>query len=340
MKKTFLILIFALSYLQPVIPADESPGAVRNKNRFQKVHLPTGFKLEAAAQKKFTGTFVNITLSARKFSQGNAVYVEIIPHEKENHELEVKSFSFDGKNVPLTGKKWGYRGFFGLSPRGKTGKRKIVLKYRYNKKPMTFLRSIDIKKTFFPVYKRPLDLGKYSDVRKRTPEEIKHIKKSKVKKKAAFSHRGKDLVTGIFSHPRDMHYITSPFWSKRVYMRYKKRKGKKIRLKSTSSIHRGLDLRGETGTPVYSIADGEVVLADNLYFEGNMVIIDHGNGIFTYFMHMSNLAVKKSDMAKAGSLIGHVGSTGSSTAAHLHVSLVIRGVQIDPLSLLPLPVRD
>jgi murein DD-endopeptidase MepM/ murein hydrolase activator NlpD len=304
------------------------------------VYMPPGYKLVAAKKKKFNSKYADIVLYARRFSQGNAVYVEINPHGKKNEKLEVKSFSFDNKRVPLTEKKWGHRGFFGISPRGRTGKRKIVLECVYDNKPLTLAYRVTIKRTWFPVYKRALDLGKYSDARKRTPEEIRHIKESKVKKKAAFRHKGKDLLTGILSHPRDMHYITSPFWSKRVYMRYKKRKGKKIRLKNTSSTHRGLDLRGETGTPVYSMADGEVVLADYLYYEGNMVIIDHGNGIFTYFMHMNDVSVKKNEIVKAGSLIGHVGSTGSSTAAHLHVSLYIRGAQVDPLSLLPLPVRD
>jgi murein DD-endopeptidase len=336
-KKTLLFLIIILFNFHPVISADENPG---NRKRLHKVSMPPGFKLEAAAKKKFNSKFVNIILYARKFSQGNAVYVEIYPQEKKSNEIKVKSFSFDNTRVPLTKKKWGYRGFFGLSPGGKTGKRKIILKCIYNKNPKAFVYRINIKKTWFPVYKRPLDLGKFSDVRKRTPEEIRHIKKSKAMKNEAFRHKGKDLITGNFSHPRDMHYITSPFWSKRVYQRYKKRNGKKIRLKSTSSLHRGLDLRGETGTPVYSIAGGEIVLADNLYYEGNMVIIDHGNGIFTYFMHMNDITVKKNDIVKAGSLIGHVGSTGSSTAAHLHVSLFLRGFQIDPLSLLPLPVKD
>lgn len=335
-----LPIIFSLLNIHPVISADKNPGAIRNKNRLHKVSIPPGFKLKAAAEKKFNNECVNITLYARKFSQGNAVYAEIYPHEKMKDKLEIKSFFFNNKNVPLTEKKWGYRGFFGLSPTLTTGKMKIALKYIYDNKPMTFARWIIIKKTRFPIYKKPLDLGKYSDVRKRTPEEIKHIKESKVKKKAAFGHRGKDLITGTFSHPRDMHYITSPFWSKRVYIKFRMRKGKKIWLRNKSNTHRGLDLRGETGTPVYSIADGEVVLADNLYYEGNMVIIDHGNGIFSYFMHLNDLAVEKDDIVRAGSLIGHVGSTGSSTAAHLHVSLFIRGIQVDPLSLLSLPVRE
>ncbi len=320
--------------------ADENRVKTSNNKRLHMVYMPPGFKRVSAVRKKFNSGFINLDLYAGKFSQGNAVYVEIYPHKNNDQKPEIKSFSFDNVTVPLTEKKWGYRGFFGISPGGKTGKRKLVLTCLKNKKEVTFTYVITIKKTHFPLYKRALDLGKYSDTRKRTPEETRHIKESKKKKKAAFSHRGKDLISGIFSHPRDMHYITSPFWSKRVYMRYRVKNGKKIRLKSTSRTHRGLDLRGEEGTPVYSLADGEVVLADNLYYEGNMVIIDHGNGIFTYFMHMNDTTVKKNQRVKAGTLIGHVGSTGSSTAAHLHVSLSMRGIQIDPLSLLSLPVRD
>ena len=79
--------------------------------------------------------------------------------------------------------------------------------------------------------------------------------------------------------------------------------------------------------------------AEKLYFEGNMVIVDHGNRIFSYYMHMSEIRVNPGDLVEAGQVVGLVGSTGMSTAAHLHVSVVINGVQADPLSFLARPYR-
>jgi murein DD-endopeptidase MepM/ murein hydrolase activator NlpD len=116
--------------------------------------------------------------------------------------------------------------------------------------------------------------------------------------------------------------------------------GKKVRGKNRIRVHRGLDLRGVKGTPVYALADGEVVLAEELFYEGNFVLVDHGNRIFSYYMHLDSLDVKKGDRVKAGQLLARVGSTGVSTASHLHVSFIIRGIQVDPLSILPLPFRD
>jgi murein DD-endopeptidase MepM/ murein hydrolase activator NlpD len=147
------------------------------------------------------------------------------------------------------------------------------------------------------------------------------------------------MLSRKLSHPRGMHYITSSFWKTRKYVRYKTEDGKKIRLKDQVKIHRGLDLRGKSETPVYAMGRGKVVLADKLYYEGNLLIIDHGNAVFTYYMHLHSIIVKPGDIVEAGQIVARVGSSGMSTASHLHVSLVMKGIQVDPLTLLSLPVK-
>ncbi len=97
-------------------------------------------------------------------------------------------------------------------------------------------------------------------------------------------------------------------------------------------------MRGKSGEPVFAITDGLVVLSHDMFYEGKMVLIDHGNKIFSYYMHLSEREVQTGDRVKSGDIIGAVGSTGMSTAPHLHVSFLIRGVQVDPLSLFSLPV--
>ncbi len=161
------------------------------------------------------------------------------------------------------------------------------------------------------------------------PEVLEFIKESSEKKKAAFGSSGEDIISSSFSHPRDLHYITSPFWSRRVYMRYKEENGKRIRLKNKVRVHRGLDLRGVEGAPLFALADGRVVLADMLYYEGNMLILDHGNGIFSYYMHLNSIRVKKGDTVHGGELWQRWLQCDFSPPRSA-CALMIRGVLVDP----------
>jgi len=123
-------------------------------------------------------------------------------------------------------------------------------------------------------------------------------------------------------------------------MQYGMVKGKYVRFKNKINYHSGIDLAGKAGAPVYAIAGGKIAIAENMYYEGNFVVIDHGSGIFSMYMHMGELKVKKDDVIEAGTLIGRIGSTGISTGPHLHVSFIINGTQVNPLSILPLPFRN
>ena len=101
------------------------------------------------------------------------------------------------------------------------------------------------------------------------------------------------------------------------------------------SYHRGVDLRGAEGTPIKAVADGKVAIAQNMYFAGNTVYLDHGQGVVSSYAHMSRLDVKPGEMVKAGQQIGLVGATGRVTGPHLHLGVNILGVAVDPLSLVP-----
>jgi murein DD-endopeptidase MepM/ murein hydrolase activator NlpD len=104
------------------------------------------------------------------------------------------------------------------------------------------------------------------------------------------------------------------------------------------SPHGGLDIAAPTGTPYYAPADGVVVLAaKNAQFtlEGHLLIIDHGNGVNSAFLHSSQLLVEKGQVVKQGQLIGKVGNTGRSAGAHLHWGMKWNAARIDPLPLVP-----
>lgn len=100
--------------------------------------------------------------------------------------------------------------------------------------------------------------------------------------------------------------------------------------------HQGLDYRVHTGTPVAAMNDGTVLIARFLYFEGNCVVIDHGQGLLTLYFHLSEIQVKEGAAVKRGEEIGLSGGTGRATGPHLHVSVRWQGTYLDPARLLQL----
>lgn len=102
------------------------------------------------------------------------------------------------------------------------------------------------------------------------------------------------------------------------------------------SPHGGVDFRGASGTPVHAPNSGVVVLASNLYYSGNTIILDHGLGLYSYFGHLSVISVKEGAMVKTGEVIGKVGATGVVTGPHLHWTVRLGGSRIDPIALLAL----
>lgn len=100
------------------------------------------------------------------------------------------------------------------------------------------------------------------------------------------------------------------------------------------SPHSGLDLKAATGTPVKSAGPGKVVLAADLYFSGNTVIVDHGGGLFTIYAHLSRFDVREGDAVEAGSTLGKSGATGRVTGPHLHWGAKIGETIFDPRALL------
>lgn len=101
----------------------------------------------------------------------------------------------------------------------------------------------------------------------------------------------------------------------------------------TPERHAGIDIDGETGDPVAAPNDGKVMMAEMLLNTGNTIILDHGNGLKSYFYHMDSLNVAVGDKVKKGDQLGTVGTTGYSTGAHLHYEVRIGADSIDPMRL-------
>ncbi len=100
------------------------------------------------------------------------------------------------------------------------------------------------------------------------------------------------------------------------------------------SPHSGTDFQASAGTPVKAPGPGMVVLATDLYFSGNTIIIDHGLGLYSYFAHLSQSIVPEGKPVSSGQTIGYVGATGRVTGPHLHWSVRLGAARVDPLSLM------
>ncbi len=157
-----------------------------------------------------------------------------------------------------------------------------------------------------------------------TPEQQKQIEEGQQIKKDYLNRITPEREwAGQFSAPAEA-AISDVFGSERIF------NGK------TSSPHLGLDFRVPSGTPVAAMNDGTVLLARPLYFEGNFVVIDHGQGLLTLYLHLSEFKVKEGDPVKRGQVVGLSGGTGRATGPHLHVAVRWQGTYLDPARLMRL----
>jgi len=116
--------------------------------------------------------------------------------------------------------------------------------------------------------------------------------------------------------------ITSPFGNKRVFNGQLK------------SFHNGVDFRARTATPVFAANSGIVKLAENLFYSGNAVVIDHGTGIFTIYAHLSRIDVAAGQHIEKGQPLGLTGATGRVSGPHLHWGVKVKGIAVNPLQLI------
>lgn len=120
--------------------------------------------------------------------------------------------------------------------------------------------------------------------------------------------------------------LSTPFGTKRIINN------------ETVSIHRGLDMQGQEGEPIYAANRGRVVLTEELFFGGDTLILDHGQGIFSIYMHLSGFTVSPGDIVAKEDVIGFVGSSGRSSGPHLHFGVKVGNISVNPLSVAGLPL--
>jgi len=153
-------------------------------------------------------------------------------------------------------------------------------------------------------------------------EQLKEINADKDVKQQTFATKNpQKLWEGTFVAPVSAP-ISDVFGTERVFN------------KEVLSRHQGLDYAVSAGTPVGAINRGTVLLARPLYFEGNCVIIDHGQGLLSLYLHLSEFRVKEGDEVQPNQMIALSGGSGRATGPHLHLAVRWQGIYLDPATLL------
>jgi murein DD-endopeptidase MepM/ murein hydrolase activator NlpD len=185
---------------------------------------------------------------------------------------------------------------------------------------ITFSRKFSVLAGKYPKIEVKLSVeGKFTEP---TPEQLKQIDEDKKVKQDYLNRVTPEREwSGRFAPPADA-AISDVFGSQRIF------NGK------TSSPHLGEDFRVPSGTPVAAMNEGTVLLARPLYFEGNFVVIDHGQGLLTLYLHLSEFKVTEGEHVKRGQIVGLSGGTGRATGPHLHVAVRWQGTYLDPARLM------
>ena len=183
---------------------------------------------------------------------------------------------------------------------------------------VTYSRSVPVGNAVYPT----IDLSVPSKYTEPDAEMLGRIIQERAVKSDAFEHiTVKPLWNGRFVTPIKS-LITEGFGTERTFNGVRQ------------SRHQGLDFRAEIGTPVEAMNSGRVIIARQMFYEGGLVVIDHGCGLLTLYMHLEKIKVNEGDRLKRRQVIGFSGATGRATGPHLHVGVRWQGLYVDPEELL------
>ena len=255
-----------------------------------------------------------LTINQKTVKNANTVLVEI---QKEN--ISNVKLTFHTQNIDFFKNKFKKNTYSALLP----------ISYYQKKSDYRVIVSYleDNKKVFKGLNLKVID-GKYKseviNVSKKklkpNPSRVKRTKKEYSEAMKIYKTKtNKILWDEEFIYPLNSK-ITSPFGTKRVYNGMLK------------SYHSGTDFRAKNGTPIIASNSGIVKIAQNRFYSGNSIVIDHGQGVYSCYFHLSRMDYKEGDFINRGDILGLSGDTGRVTGPHLHFSFRINGMQVDPLN--------
>jgi len=262
-----------------------------------------------------------LQLSAPEAGQGSLLLVEV----KSAKAIAEVQGEWNERGVPFwkeAGNSGEARGLLGVDLEKAPGKYELkVSGQTADGEKINCTVVIEVRKGQFATEK--LHVGK--QFVEPSPEQIKRADEERQKLRDIFDHVTPErLWGGNFRIPLDGATNGSNFGKRRILNG------------NPGSPHGGVDLRGTTGTPVHAAQRGRVVLAEELFFAGNTVVVDHGLGIYTFYGHLSEIDVKGGDAVETGAVLGKVGATGRVTGPHLHWGLTVERARVNPLLLVKL----
>ncbi|MFQ5542765.1 MAG: peptidoglycan DD-metalloendopeptidase family protein [Nitrospiria bacterium] len=228
------------------------------------------------------------------------------------------SGTFMNRSIPFfKSGKGAFLAIIGIDLSQKPGPHPFVVTWEKNGKTIQRDYVIDVKSGSFKEQRLTLPKGMVD----LTPEILIRVRKETGLMKTAFSQgiderlwRG-EFIAPVAGKPQGT-------FGRRRILNGKPRKA-----------HSGEDITAVSGTPVFATNAGKIALVGHFFFNGRLVVIDHGLGLFSMYFHLLDYSVSQGDHVKRGDQIGRVGSTGRSTGAHLHWGTRLNGAKIDPFSL-------
>jgi murein DD-endopeptidase MepM/ murein hydrolase activator NlpD len=181
-------------------------------------------------------------------------------------------------------------------------------------------RSVKVSKKVYPLQRLTLPEDKVI----LSPENEVRVEREQKRTAALWPVDSLRLWNGGFIDPLPGKPLGTPFGVRRIINNIPK------------NSHSGVDVTADEGEPVLAPNDGVVAMVDDLFFSGNSVIIDHGDGIYSMFFHLSESKVRMGQAVMKGDVIGLVGATGRVSGAHLHWGVRVQGSRVDPLQLIKL----
>lgn len=255
-----------------------------------------------------------LTINQNTVKNANTVLVEI---QKEN--ISNVKLTFHTQNIDFFKNKFKKNTYSALLPisyyQKKSDYRVIVSYLEDNKK---VFKGLNLKVVDGKYKSEVINVSKKK--LKPNPSRVKRTKKEYSEAMKIYKTKtNKILWDEEFIYPLNSK-ITSPFGTKRVYNGMLK------------SYHSGTDFRAKNGTPIIASNSGIVKIAQNRFYSGNSIVIDHGQGVYSCYFHLSRMDYKEGDFINRGDILGLSGDTGRVTGPHLHFSFRINGMQVDPLN--------
>lgn len=253
--------------------------------------------------------------------QGDIITVKV------NGPSGLASLKGEFKNSPVFFDKAGTGEFTGLIGTDMTlspGKHYLFLEGDLDGREITDNIQIYVEERKYAVEKLTFP-GKLVELDKETEERAE--REAAILKSLWKEASGERLWRGTFSLPVDGNL--KPNFGRRRILNGKEK-----------SPHNGIDIGAPEGRAVVSPNRGKVVLVGNHFFGGNTVVIDHGQGLFTAYLHLSEVLLKEGEIVEKGEPVGKVGETGRSKGPHLHWSARLHEAKVDPLKLLDLNAEE